>query len=120
MSSTTQSNVRNIGTIAGHGILSRLGTGVRAAFDAYVRQRERRAVEAELAALPDWTLDDIGLARSDIHRVAESIVGKLHAAGPGPDGRPPKIRLQSVTDTNPLAAQVRVICGGAPSPVGCG
>lgn len=120
MSSTTHTNVRHLGTAADRGLLGRVGAGIRLAFDAYVRARERRAVEAELAALPDWTLDDIGLDRSDIHRVAEAIVDKLHDAGPGPDGRPPKIRLQSVTDRNPLTAHIRVICGGAPSPVGCG
>ena len=48
MSSTTQTNVRHVGTAAGHGLLGRLGGGLRAAFDAYMRHRERRAVEADL------------------------------------------------------------------------
>ncbi|WP_308442454.1 DUF1127 domain-containing protein [Aliiroseovarius zhejiangensis] len=39
---------------------------------AVIRQWKRRKMTAALQALDDWTLDDIGLRRSDIKRVVDA------------------------------------------------
>ena len=104
----------------GQGIPAALAAAVRNVADAAVRWRARRVVRTDLNALPDWALADIGLARTDIPRVADAIADTLREAGPGASGKPPKIKLQSVLRDDPLAGHVRVVSGGAPEPVGCG
>lgn len=52
---------------------------LRAAIDAVLEWPQRRAVRAELGALTDRELADVGLSRSDLPRVFDSGFASAHA-----------------------------------------
>ncbi len=52
---------------------------LRAAIDAVLEWPQRRAVRAELAALTDRELADVGLSRGDLPRVFDAGFASTHA-----------------------------------------
>ncbi|MEK0085340.1 DUF1127 domain-containing protein [Benzoatithermus flavus] len=64
------------------------------ALAAWARQRELRAVLAELAACSDRELAELGLARGDIVRVAREEAERRIAPSSARAGQPPALLVQ--------------------------
>lgn len=52
------------------GVLSRVGAAARSFSESYEKRRQYKLTVHELSALEDRELEDLGLARGDIHDVA--------------------------------------------------